>query len=155
MNWAHVHLLINHIPVLGLIGGVLLLGYAIVRKSGEVKMLSFVLFAFIAVATIGVFVAGDEAQDEVRNLPGVTEGYIGRHEEAAEPTLLIIEALGLLSLVGLVLLRRKGAIPRWLVFLVFGTALVASLAAGFTAYLGGQIRHTEIRSDSAAAVPVR
>ena len=153
MNWAHVHLLINHIPVMGLIGGVLLLGYAIARKSAEATMLSFVLFALIAVATIGVFVAGEEAEDVVKNLPGVTEAYIGRHEEAAEPTLIVIEALGVLAIAGLVLLRRKGAIPRWLVLAVLGTSLVASVAVGFTAYLGGQIRHTEIRSSAPSSAP--
>jgi hypothetical membrane protein len=79
MNWAHVHLIINHIPVLGVLGGILLLGYAIVRKSDEATMLSFVLFALVALATIGVFVAGEEAEDMVKNLPGVTEAYIGNH----------------------------------------------------------------------------
>ena len=153
MNWAHVHLLINHIPVMGLIGGVLLLGYAIARRSAEATMLSFVLFALIAVATIGVFVAGEEAEDVVKNLPGVTEAYIGEHEEVAEPTLIVVEILGVLAIAGLALLRRKGAIPRWLVFVVLGTSLVASVAVGFTAYLGGQIRHTEIRSGASSSAP--
>ena len=32
MNWAHVHLLINHIPVLGTLFGTLLLVFGIVKK---------------------------------------------------------------------------------------------------------------------------
>jgi len=155
MNWAHAHLIINHIPVLGVLGGILLLGYAIVRKSDEVTMLSFVLFALVALATIGVFVAGEEAEDMVKNLPGVTEAYIGNHEEIASVALVLTETLGLLCIVGLFLLRKRGAIPRWLVFTVLGTSLVAAVAVGFTAYLGGQIRHTEIRSDPASLAPAR
>jgi hypothetical protein len=36
MNWAHVHLMINHFPVIGALGAILLLVYALVRKSEEV-----------------------------------------------------------------------------------------------------------------------
>jgi hypothetical protein len=68
---------------------------------------------------------------------------------------MLTETLGLLCIIGLFLLRRKGAIPRWLVFTVLGTSLVAAVAVGFTAYLGGEIRHTEIRSDPASIAPAR
>ncbi len=148
MNWAHVHLIINHVPVLGVLGGILLLGYAMVRKSAEVLMLSFVLFTLVAAATILVFIAGEGAQDVVKNLPGVTEEYIGRHEEVASVALLMTETLGLFCIAGLFLLRRRGAIPRWLVIVVLVTSLIDASVVGLTAYLGGQIRHTEIRSGS-------
>jgi hypothetical protein len=155
MNWAHVHLIINHIPELGVMGGILLLVYAIVRKSEEVTMLSFLLFALVAIATIAVFMTGHGAEDVVKNLPGVTEAYIGQHEEMASVALIGTEILGILCIIGLVLLRRSGAIPRWLVITVLVVALIDAGAVGFTTYLGGQIRHTEIRSDAAAVVPSR
>ncbi len=148
MNWAHLHLMINHIPVLGVIGGVFLLLYAMVRKSEEVTMLSFVFFTLVAIATVGVFFAGEGAEDVVKHLPGVTEDYIGRHEEVASVALALTSILGILCAVGLYLLRRSGAIPRWLVLLVLAAAVIDSAVVGLTANLGGQIRHTEIRSDA-------
>jgi len=152
INWAHVHLMINHFPVIGVLGGILLLAYALVRKSEEVKMVSFGVFVLIALITIPVFLTGEGAEDVVKHIPGVTETYIGRHEELAELTLVLMEILGVLSLIGLVLLKLRGAIPIIIVILVLVMSLVTATFVSITANLGGQIRHTEIR-DSAVPNP--
>ncbi len=146
MNWAHVHLMINHIPVVGIWGALLLLIYSLVRKSEEVKMVSFGLLVLLALMTFAVFFTGDAAQESVRKLPGVTEADIGRHEEMADLTLVLMEILGVLALAGLVFLRRFGRIPKLVVVLVLVLSVVTSAVAGLTANLGGQIRHTEIRA---------
>jgi uncharacterized membrane protein len=145
INWAHVHLIINHFPVIGILGGILLLVYAMIRKSDEVKMVSFGVFVLIALITIPVFLTGQHAEDVVKNLPGVTETYIGRHEEMAEYSIVLMEILGVVALAGLVLLKLKGAIPRLVVIATLLLSLLTAAVVGFTANLGGQIRHTEIR----------
>lgn len=152
MNWAHVHLMINHFPIIGALGAILLLAYALVRKSEEVKMVSFGLFILIAVITLAVFFTGREAEETVKGLPGVTEAYIGRHEEAASLALILMEVLGIAALVGLLLLRRSGSIPKWIVTLVVILSVIAAAVVGLTTNLGGQIRHTEIRDDASPRV---
>ncbi|HUI68644.1 MAG TPA: hypothetical protein VL087_10625 [Nitrospirota bacterium] len=147
MNWAHVHLMINHIPVIGIIGAILMLVYSLIRKSEEVKMVSLDLFAIIALITLAVYLTGGAAEKVVKSLPGVTETYIGRHEESASFTLVLMEILGITSLAGLVLFRRSGVIPKWLVVMVLVLSLITAATASLTANLGGQIRHTEIRDD--------
>jgi len=144
--------MINHFPVIGVFGGILLLVYALVRKSEEVKMVSLGVFVLIALITIPVFLTGEGAEDVVKHIPGVTEAYIGRHEELAELTLVLMEILGVLSLTGLVLLKLKGSIPVIIVILVLVMSLITATFVGITANLGGQIRHTEIR-DSAVPTP--
>jgi uncharacterized membrane protein len=62
--------------------------------------------------------------------------------------LVSIEALGVLALVGLLLLRRSGSMPQWVVVMVLVVSLVSAAVIGLTANLGGQIRHTEIRDDA-------
>jgi hypothetical protein len=146
MNWPHVHLMINHIPVIGIPGVILLLVYSLVRKSEEVKMVSFGLFVLIALMTFAVFFTGDAAQQTVKDLPGVTRADIERHEEMADYALMLVEALGVLALAGLVFLRRFGRIPRVIVILVLVMSLITAVVAGLTANLGGRIRHTEVRS---------
>ncbi len=153
INWAHVHLMINHFPVIGVLGGILLLAYALVKKSEEVKMVSLGVFVLVALVTIPVFLTGEGAQDVVKHIPGVTETYIGRHEELAELTLVLMEILGILALTALVLLKLRGAIPTIIVILVLVMSLITATAVGITANLGGQIRHTEIR-DTAGPPPV-
>ncbi len=145
INWAHLHLMINHIPVIGIPGAILLLIYAIVRKSDEVKMVSFGIIVLLAILTIGVYLTGQAAEDTVKKLPGVTEETIGRHEDVADLSLILIEGLGVLALAGLFFVRRSSAIPTWLVSLVFVLSLITALVVGYTANLGGEIRHSEIR----------
>ncbi|HET6363952.1 MAG TPA: hypothetical protein VFG02_02785 [Nitrospirota bacterium] len=147
MNWAHVHLIINHFPVIGILGAILLLVYSLVRKSEEVKMMSLGVFAIIALLTLAVYFTGEAAEKIVKNLPGVTETYIGRHEEIASLTLVLMEILGITSVAGLVLLRRSGAIPKWLAVMILILSLITAVVVNLTANFGGQIRHTEIRDD--------
>ena len=146
MNWAHVHLMINHFPVIGVLGALLVFGYGLVRKSDEVKLLGLGLFVLIALITIAVYLTGGAAESVVKNLPGVTESYIGDHEEIATLALALIELLGAVALGGLFLFRKSGALPTWYIALVLAIALASAGVVGLTANLGGLIRHTEIRA---------
>jgi hypothetical protein len=147
INWAHVHLIINHFPVIGVLGSLLVFGYGLVRKSDEVKLLGLGSFVLIALITIPVFFTGGAAEKVVKdlNLPGVTESSIGTHAEIALLALAVIELLGAIALGGLFLFRRSGSLPKWYMALVLVIALVSAGVVGLTANLGGQIRHTEIR----------
>jgi len=147
INWTHVHLMINHFPVIGVLGAILVFGYGLVRKSDEVKLLGLGLFVLIALITIPVYLTGGAAEKVVKdmNLPGVTESYIGDHEDLASAALALIELLGVAALGGLFLFRKSGALPRWYITLVLVLSLAAAGTVGLTANLGGQIRHTEIR----------
>ncbi len=146
MSWAHVHLMINHIPVIGVPGTILLLIYSLVRRSEEVKMASFGLLVLIALMTLAVYFTGGAAAKTVKDLPGVAESSIGRHEEMADVTLVLTEVLGVAALAGL-FLQRSGHIPKLAVILLLVLSLITAAAAGFTANLGGEIRHPEIRND--------
>lgn len=148
VNWAHAHLVINHFPVIGVLGALLVFGYGLARKSDEVKLLGLGLFVLIALITIPVFLTGGAAEKVVKDLdlPGVTESSIGTHSEIALLALALIELLGALALVGLFLFRRSGSLPRWYVALLLVIALASAGIVGLTANLGGQIRHTEIRA---------
>ncbi len=147
MNWAHVHLMINHFPVIGVLGAFLVFGYGLVRKSDEVKLLGLGLFVLIALITIPVFLTGGAAEKVVKdlNLPGVTESSIGTHEEIASLALALIELLGAVALGGLFLFRKSGSLPQWYIALVLAIAVASAGIVGLTANFGGQIRHTEIR----------
>ncbi|MFA5073987.1 MAG: hypothetical protein WC539_08860 [Nitrospirota bacterium] len=145
INWAHIHLIINHVPAIGTMGAFLLLCYALVKKSEDVKVVSLWAFLLVALITIPVYLTGNAAADVVKNLPGVTEAYIGRHEEVAFFALFLAEIAGIVALAGLILFRRLRTIPNWIIVLVLILSLMSAVVIGFTANLGGEIRHTEIR----------
>ncbi len=152
INWAHVHLMINHIPVIGIPGVVLLLIYAIIRRSDEVRTISFGLFVLIALMTVAVYFTGEGAQKVVKNIPGVTESYIGNHEEMGEYSVVLTVLLGLASIVALIIRYRTGTVPKYILTVVLLMSIIVSVVLGITANLGGQIRHTEIRDKTTVTV---
>jgi hypothetical protein len=146
MDAAHAHLILNHIPVVGLGAAILLLLYAFARKSDEMKKAALAGFVLLALVAIAVFLTGKAAEDIVEDLPGVSESFIEQHEEAATVSLIAIELLGALSLAGLVFTRRSKVFPKWFAVVSLAASLAVAGVITWTANLGGQIRHTEIRT---------
>jgi uncharacterized membrane protein len=145
MNWAHVHLLVNHLPVVGSVFALGLLVYTMARGSDELRRVCLGLFVIVGVAAGVAFLTGTLAEDEVRGLPGVTQDLIEEHEEAAIPALGLALAVGVVALVGLLKVRppRELSRPLLVAVLVLGLATVGLMALAANA--GGRIRHTEIR----------
>ena len=151
MNAAHAHLLLNHLPVLGTAFGVLLLLFAFVRKSDELKRLGLGVFVVAALTAVPAYLTGEPAEDIVERLPGISKPMIEEHEEAAENGAVALGALGVMSLAGLLRFRRSACLPQWLTVSSLVVALVVAALMARTATLGGRIHHPEIRSENAAA----
>jgi uncharacterized membrane protein len=148
MSLVHIHLLLNHIPVVGMGIALLLFAVAVIRKSDELVKVILSLFIALAVVSIPVYLTGDPAKDVVKHMPDVSRDLIEAHDDAASYALATVEVLGVASLVGLFLFRRS-PMPRWFVIVILILSVVSSAAMARTAYLGGQIRHSEIRSGTA------
>ncbi|MGA9769594.1 MAG: hypothetical protein WBV94_11170 [Blastocatellia bacterium] len=151
MNPAHLHIILNHIPVIGIPFATALLAYGLLKKSDDVKTASLWAFVILAVLTVPTFLAGRAAEDMVEHLPGVSEQLIERHEGAALIGLIATLILGAISLTVLILSRRSKGVRKPLIIglLIFSIAVGGWLAR--TANLGGRIRHTELRDNLPAA----
>ncbi len=147
INSAHIHLVLNHVPVIGTPLALLILIVALVRRNDDMKKLALWLLALLAVLSIPAYLTGEPAEKTVNGLPGVIGSVIERHEEAGQLALILISAAGVFA-VGALAVWRKKPVPRWFAvsLLTLGFAAAGSLA--WTANLGGKVRHTEIRSDS-------
>lgn len=145
MNWAHIHLLLNHVPVIVVPVAILFLAVGLRRRSGDLARGGLALFVLTAVAAVAVYLTGEPSEELVEGLPGVSETILERHEEIALLATTAIATLGLLALAGLFYFRRKPALPRWFGILTLFLSLVPAGLLGWTASLGGQVRHSEIR----------
>ena len=151
MNGAHLHLLINHIPVLGTVFGLALLAFGAWKGSDELRKAALGTFVIAALAAAATYLTGEPAEDVVKGLPGISRPLISRHEDAAGIALGGIIVLGVLALGGLIWFRWGRQMKTWFSVLLLGTAMIVTGLMAWTANLGGQIRHTEIRPD---AVPL-
>jgi uncharacterized membrane protein len=147
MNWPHLHLIINHFPVIGFLFGLLFVAYAMLRKSEELKKTSLGFLVLVALITVPVYFTGDQAGDIMERLPDVSKSFVEQHEEAASVALTGAVILGLAAFGGLFFFRRAATMPSWFMVLTLILTFVVNGLVGLTANLGGQIRHPEARKD--------
>ena len=146
MNFAHLHLIMNHVPTIGSVAalGLLFLGYA--RRNEHLKHVGLELLFVIAVLTLPVYVSGVAAHQELRQMKEValSDDAIRVHQDAAIIGFTLIEFAGFVGWVALWQWRRHGRPTRGLVP-ASTILLVLSLAVmGWVANVGGEIRHPEI-----------
>lgn len=147
MNPLHVHLVLNHFPVLGVFFGLALLLAASLRKSDELARAGLAAFALSAAAAVPVFFSGEGAEDLVRPLLGLPEALVERHEEAAELSLWLVGPLGAISLALLWRFRAAERLPSRALAACFAVGLAAAAALTRAAAFGGQLRHPEVQPD--------
>lgn len=150
MNFAHWHLLLNHLPVLGTALGTLVLLTALLKRSDELKRLSLWVFVLAAVAAVPAYLTGEPAEGVIERLPNVAENLIERHEGWALISLVATGLTGALALLGWFAYRKAERLPQWLSAGALALALLTSGLMAWTANLGGQIRHPEIVATNAA-----
>ncbi|MBK8561888.1 MAG: hypothetical protein IPN76_00650 [Saprospiraceae bacterium] len=151
MDATHLHLLLNHFPIIGSLLGVGVMAYGYLTSSEQVKKTALWTWAFMAAIAIPVFLTGEPAEESVEGIASVSESLIEEHEEAATIAIWLMEALGMLSLVTLIAGWGKERLSKPLVLVATVLSLATFGAMARTGYLGGQIRHSEIRSGVAAA----
>jgi hypothetical protein len=78
MNAAHIHLALNHIPVVGTVIGLFLLATAVLRRRDEPTRASAAIFIGAALFLAPVHLSGEQAEEGVEDLPGVLEAAIER-----------------------------------------------------------------------------
>lgn len=145
MNAAHLHLMLNHFPVVGLVFALSLLGWGILRKQDALMKAAFATLVVVALLTVPAFLTGEPAEEIVKGLPGLSHPMVEQHENAAKVALVVTLAAGVVALAGLWFCRGK-AVALWCAALVLMVALLATGLMAWTANLGGKVRHTEIRA---------
>jgi len=145
MNAPHWHLAINHLPVMGVLLFMLLLGYALVVRRADWYGVCLGFFVLLALATVAVFLTGRRADDVLMDIADVDEKLVRIHETAATIAFIGVGVLGAAALVGLWFARKLREVPRGLAAAIFFLSFIETLLLARTANLGGQIRHPEIR----------
>lgn len=149
MNADHLHLILNHVSLFGVLFGAVALAFALVRRNDDIVRFGLGLLIIAGLFVVPTYFSGEEAEDMVEGIAGVSHARIEAHEDAGKLAAIGAGALGLLALGGLVFFRRR-PVPRPLVLGALALSLVVAAGVGYTANLGGQIRHPEISNSSPA-----
>jgi uncharacterized membrane protein len=147
MNATHLHLILNHVPVLGAFATLGLAVYALFKPNDVIIKLALRLMLLVGILTIPVFFTGEPAEEMIEHFSGVSESAIETHESFALAAFATTGLLAVIGAIGLYYLKKSGSnIMRYWKLLCALALLNAGLMT-VTAKYGGEIRHTEIRND--------
>lgn len=145
MNDAHLHMVVNHFPIIGTIFGFGILIAGLVLKNKTLMNTSYVLFIVAAIFGAISMGTGEGAEELVEDMPNVGKQIIHEHEELAEKLAVLLYVLGAFSLVGLYLNFKNHAKAKLLSFLILVVSAIGLILVQKVGTSGGEIRHTEIR----------
>src|SRR5574343_569901 len=136
MNDAHLHMVVNHFPIIGTIFGLGILLAGIFMKQTVVKNVAYILFVVAAIFGAVSMATGEGA------------------EEIAEKLALVLYALGVVSLLGLYLNFKNHAKAAAVSYIALVVAIIGVFFGKQTGTTGGEVRHTEIRANATATTTV-
>lgn len=147
MNDAHLHLVLNHLPIILPVIGLLIMIGGLVFNAEIVKRTAFLVFILGAIVAIPAFVTGQGAEEVIEELSGIDENLIKTHEEIAEKFAILCYVLGAISLLGLWANFYKKPYAAIATYLTIVICVITLYFAKQTGTTGGEIRHSEIREN--------
>lgn len=144
MNAHHLHLILNHFPLVLLLAAVPILVVGYLRKHLALEGTAHLLLVAAALFALGAYLTGEGAEHVVEDqVPGAGR-WVHTHEEAAVYALAWSLVAGVLA--GLRWVLRRSRLSRtWVWYLLLVVLAFNATSLAVTGYLGGQIRHTELR----------
>jgi len=157
LNFAHVHLLLNHLPTIGFGLGLCLYAVGYFSKDESLKKNSLVLLFLVAVMAIPTYMTGSAAErtlcPELKCPAGVSVTAIRTHEDLALIGFGLMEITGFFAWLALWQLRKVQRLASWNWTIVLVLSVVTFGAMARAANQGGEIRHAEIRADKTEVPP--
>lgn len=148
MNPAYLHLIVSHVPIVGIGFVILLFIVGLAIKSGDLINVSLIFVIFVSLFTIVVHQTGESAEEFVKGKPGFSEELVLNHDYAADLAFIFAEVVGILALITLAAKRYYKKSVKMLVIITFLGLIIAGGLMVRAANLGGEISHPEIRSDA-------
>ena len=148
----HLHVLLNHLPIIGLAMGLLALALALLLRSRPAQIVALVLVLIAAASAWPVNLTGQRAYDTMHEqVDKPSLALLDTHMERAEKVAPAFYALALLAAAALAAPRKW---PRSTFPLAIATLSLGALCMGASGWIGdagGKIRHSEFRTEQPPA----
>jgi hypothetical protein len=143
---AYRHMLLNHVPVIGLIMAFVVLAAGLVVRQTALLLTGLVLVALTAGTSLPVATYGDAAYPEIfDSLDGHGRGWLDYHAELAETWLPLLYANAALAVMAIMLVAVRPGLLYRVSLMVAVLTLGSIVGASIIASAGGKIQHPEFR----------
>jgi hypothetical protein len=149
----YVHVLLNPLPVYGLLISWIGLIGALISKSRRAQIVTLILIFITSISAWPVFEFGEQGYDRVLAMTDDDgHAWLDEHMDRAEKLIYIFYALAALSAAAIIVPLRW---PKSSVLLAVAVAMLAAGTLGcgcYIAYAGGKVRHREFRNEPAPPI---
>lgn len=143
---AHRHVLLNHLPIVGLGMAWIVLGWALIERSWRETVFGLSLVAALSASTLLVTSAGNDAYPFVFDIAdGPGREWLDYHTHLGERWGWVISGNAAPALLAIAAGHLRERLRRVAAAGVLVTTLIAMLLAMNVALAGGKIRHPEFR----------
>jgi hypothetical protein len=149
----YVHVLLNPLPVYGLLISWVGLVAALISKSRRAQIVTLILVFITSISAWPVYEFGQQGYDRVLAMTDDDgHAWLDEHEARAEKLIYIFYALAAVSAAAIVVPLRwpKSSVPLAIAVVLLGA--VAFGSGSYIAYAGGRIRHREFRNEPAPPI---
>ena len=149
----YVHVLLNPLPVYGLLVSWIALIAALISKSRRALIVTLILVFITSISAWPVYEFGEEGYDRVLAMTDDDgHAWLDEHQARGQKLIYVFYALAILSAAAIVVPLRwpKSSVPLAVAVVLLGAA---TLGCGcYIAYAGGKIRHREFRTEPAPPI---
>jgi hypothetical protein len=146
----YVHVLLNPLPVYGLVMGLVALIAGLVLRSRAARCSALTIIVIAGASAWPVSEFGQHGFDRVKGMSDSEgEKWLDEHMRRAEELVCIFYALAVLALISIGAEWKRSRVALPLVIATMVLALGALGVGGYIAYAGGHIRHKEFRFEPA------
>ena len=146
----YIHVLLNPLPVYGLLISLIGLVLALILKSRRAQIATLTLVLISSASAWPVYEFGQQGYDRVLSMTDEDGGaWLDEHRERGEELIWIFYALVALSAIALAAPIKwpRSSLPLALAVVLLGAVTLGSGA--YIAYAGGRVRHREFRNEPA------
>jgi hypothetical protein len=144
----YIHVLLNPLPIYGLLVAWIGLIVALVSRSRRAQIATLTLVFICSVSAWPVYEFGEQGYDRVLSMADEDgQAWLDAHEDRAEDLIWIFYGLAALSAIAIAAPIKW---PRTSVSLIVAVLLLGAVTlgtGGYIAYAGGRVRHREFRNE--------
>jgi hypothetical protein len=142
---VEAHLALNHVPLVGLAFGMVFFVAGLTRRSSAALRTGLRVFVAVGILALPVAGSGLMSASALENAAWLDAEALAGHQQAGIVTLGVLVTLGGLSGAMLSSSRKATTLAGWGRTTTLVLALVGVGACSWTAYVGGRLRHSELR----------
>ena len=144
----YVHVLLNPLPVYGLLISWIALIAALISKSRKAVVVALILVFITSISAWPVYEFGEQGYDRVLAMTDDDgHAWLDEHQDRAEKLIYLFYVVAGLTIVAIIVPLRW---PKWSSPLAITVVLVGAILLGagsYIAYAGGKVRHREFRNE--------